>query len=1296
MTPSTSLRTSRSIHFVRRNPAAIALLAFFVAATLVAAFFFVQRAAATHGGAWHVTERVSVASDEGQGSNNSASPSVSADGRYVVFYSDAGDLVEDDENGVRDIFLRDRALGTTERVSINSADEEANGSSSAREGGGIISADGRYIVFRSSATNLVDEDGDSEFDDDTNGFSDVFLRDRTLQTTFRVSRGFGGTQTNGPSSNPVISADGDTIAFVSLADNLLSTQDQNEAADIFIYNRALGTTERVSITDDEEEMEEGSGRPVISANGNHIAFISGGNILVRDRAAQTTLPVNIASDGNIVPLGTTNPSISGDGRIVAFNAVAALVPEDTNGIPDIYVRDRENNVTKRVSVSTSGVQADDASTLAAASADGRYVAFHSSATNLDEQFPDENDDADIFLRDLDTNVTERATFSGIGEEGDGSSFDMAVTGEGLVIAFASTATNLVDEDGDGQFDDDTNGFTDVFVTERTEPSPQEIKVAVILAEPSDKDFDPAHDKAYFETHIVSKVKHYFCEVSFGVWDGVNCSGGVIAVTVDVFDNGGQYYQLPKTHTGYGANGQQAPEITDGAGALIKLSENKDLTHELVWDAINRADNNSTPQGEVDNYSMYSMIMVVGAGHAQQSSKEFAQQECLECPLTSMWGVSHVPTASPGETARNWIFVSEYDSVGPWAHEMGHALGFIFGDDYLPHDEGAGERMWTLMSLGAWNGETPGSRPAHLSSLSKLTLGWLQSDQFLGLGTHVIEALETADANQSVAKVGLPNDYYLLEARTKRDAYSFWDRDLENDALVIYKVEHDQETNTNRVIRTSTIGDLVGTAYRDPRKNLTIDVTDFEFLSDRVLVETTLSDGGFLSFVGSWIVPNRNIFHRIEELNLPADAPVKSKKEDNRLTNVLAFQHEDDLSEEDIIQALEEESQRERVEPRPPYDETDFVRDLDAVRREKIGNTLMLAVNAAALPSFLLLIGLLAVWVARKIVRSERGLQRIIRVRWITLIAIGGVYLAILGWLIVTIAEPLSAEFSRIRSSLRDVSIVNAHQNPIPDADGDAVFVDLDLHAYDDQGNHVGMNYETGEYEINIPDAIASGDGALGEEWIFVPEGTNVRFEVSTHDIEQFFAENPDIAEELESLEETYTFGAVTYDAESERYEAEPVENITINPGETRVHEIGGTVEEPTVDEGTLLVPFAEFDVEDVFGDEEDMEIVGEFTLGAATDGINPLAEGATVRIGEFIATIPGEDFEPQGGGEVEFDGTIGGIELEIEFTPRSNNRYDFEVELEDANVGDVSDPVTFHIAVGGDFGTTDVLIPEDD
>ncbi len=336
----------------------------------------------------NTTTRVSLDSSDAEGNSWSYFPSISADGRYVAFVSLATNLVAGDTNGTYDIFVRGTVANTTTRVSLNSSGAEGNSVSTKPS----ISADGRYVAFYSGATNLVAGD--------TNGAYDIFVRDTVANTTVRVSLDSSGAQGNGDSSDPSISADGRYVAFGSVATNLVAG-DTNGKQDIFVRDTVANTTARVSL--------DSSG-----AEGSDSYF----------------------------------PSISADGRYVAFESWSSnLVAGDTNGVDDIFVRDTVANTTTRVSLDSSGAQGDDYSYFPSISADGRYVAFKSLATNL--VAGDTNGTYDIFVRDTRTNTTTRVSLDSSGAEGNGFSDLPSISADGRYVAFYSGATNLVVGDTNG-------------------------------------------------------------------------------------------------------------------------------------------------------------------------------------------------------------------------------------------------------------------------------------------------------------------------------------------------------------------------------------------------------------------------------------------------------------------------------------------------------------------------------------------------------------------------------------------------------------------------------------------------------------------------------------------------------------------------------------------------------------------------------------------------------------------------------------------------------------------------------
>ena len=337
------------------------------------------------------TTRVSVASDGTQGNDDSEFPSISADGRYVAFASAASNLVSGDTNGTWDVFVHDRETGQTTRVSVASDGTQGKDLSYYFPS---ISADGRYVAFVSWASNLVSGD--------TNGTPDVFVHDRETGQTTRVSVASDGAQGNREScTHPSISADGRYVAFDSLASNLVSS-DTNGDWDVFVHDRETGQTTRVSI----------------ASNG---------------------------TQGNGYSLW---PFISADGRDVVFQSSASnLVTGDTNDCDDVFVHDCETEQTTRVSVASDGMQGDGSSSFSPISADGRCVTFMSRASNLVSS--DTNGDWDVFVHDRETGQTTRVSIASNGTQGNGMSRNPSISADGRYVAFGSEASNLVSSDTNG-------------------------------------------------------------------------------------------------------------------------------------------------------------------------------------------------------------------------------------------------------------------------------------------------------------------------------------------------------------------------------------------------------------------------------------------------------------------------------------------------------------------------------------------------------------------------------------------------------------------------------------------------------------------------------------------------------------------------------------------------------------------------------------------------------------------------------------------------------------------------------
>lgn len=417
------------------------------------------------------TRRVSVATNGTQADLRSKQPSISADGRYVAFASDASNLVDGDFNGVTDIFVRDLVKNTTTRVSVSTAGIEGDKASYWP----FISSDGRYVTFTSEADNLVDSD--------TNGVGDVYVHDRKTGETQLISRAVDGSIGNDLSFWSSISSDGRYLAFMSSATNLVQS-DNNDTWDIFLRDRKTGQTSLVSLGYDGTPANSQSEYPVISADGGYVAFASDATNIVEgdtngcrdvfeyDRQSGKAIRVSLANDGTQANQGNAAfvISISSDGKFVAFPSLATnLVPDDTNQVWDIFVHDRDKGEITRVSVSTDGKQSNADSIGVSISADGRYVTFGSNATNLVSE--DLNGVMDVFVHDRQSGQTELVSIAADGKQGNGASgftliardgvdfaYGTQISSDGNTVAFMSTALNLVV--------DDTNANQDIFVHTR--------------------------------------------------------------------------------------------------------------------------------------------------------------------------------------------------------------------------------------------------------------------------------------------------------------------------------------------------------------------------------------------------------------------------------------------------------------------------------------------------------------------------------------------------------------------------------------------------------------------------------------------------------------------------------------------------------------------------------------------------------------------------------------------------------------------------------------------------------------
>jgi len=363
-----------------------------------------------------VIERVSVSSSGIEGNASSGwphgRPAISADGRWVAFESSASNLVPGDTNGCADVFVRDCQTGVTQRVSISAWGAEGSGCS----GDPSISADGRYVAFGSAASNLVSAD--------TNGVEDVFVHDRTTGTVTRVSVASDGMQADAACRYPAISADGRYVAFESFAGNLVPG-DTNGYFDVFVHDR--------------------------DADGDGI-YDEPGDV--------STTRVSVASDGSQAQAMETytygQTAISADGRYVAFVSWSRnLADFGENPYHQVLIHDRQTGLTTCASTSSLGTPGNGSSGWPSLSEDGRYLAFDTLATNL----LGTANQGGVFVKDL---VTGEIWAVAARVAGQGGGSRPSISSDGRHVAFESTASTLVSGDA--------NSVTDVFVYDRADGS----------------------------------------------------------------------------------------------------------------------------------------------------------------------------------------------------------------------------------------------------------------------------------------------------------------------------------------------------------------------------------------------------------------------------------------------------------------------------------------------------------------------------------------------------------------------------------------------------------------------------------------------------------------------------------------------------------------------------------------------------------------------------------------------------------------------------------------------------------
>ena len=388
-------------------------------------------------------DRVSVGPAGAQADNVSGGGIPSADGRYIGFTSNATTLSPQDENLLADGYVRDRVLGTTELVTVGTGGKASGGLVN------DVSADGRYVVFTSSANDLVPND--------FNGMSDVFIRDRVAGTTEIVSVASDESAAQQRSLDASVSKDGRFVAFTSFA--ALADEDSSSSnQDVYVRDRTAGTTQLVTIT---RKGGEGGGKdPSISDNGQFVSFTAKSkdyvkgdknkahDVFVRDLTKKKTERVSVSSKGEEAAKRSFESQIAGFGRYVVFTSAAKnLAKGDTDKKVDVFVHDRRKDKTELVSVDSAERQAKGPVVTPSISADGRYVTFHAGE---DLRAGGKVTDS-LYLRDRSAGTTKPLN-NRIATGGS------AISGNGAVVVFDAIRGTVVP--------DDTNNLRDVFAYTR--------------------------------------------------------------------------------------------------------------------------------------------------------------------------------------------------------------------------------------------------------------------------------------------------------------------------------------------------------------------------------------------------------------------------------------------------------------------------------------------------------------------------------------------------------------------------------------------------------------------------------------------------------------------------------------------------------------------------------------------------------------------------------------------------------------------------------------------------------------
>lgn len=396
---------------------------------------------------------------------------LSETGSLVAFSSAATNLVAGDTNGHVDVFVYDATTQTTERIALASAQPNGPSGAPASgvptgtgqqldadvATGPVLDAAGDHVAFSSLASNWVTGD--------TNGVLDVFVFDRANDSAVRASVGPADAQANGASWSPSLSSDGSQVAFASAATNL-APNDFGGHVDVFMRDLTTNETTMVSRRADGVALDRASSQPSISGDGERIAFVTeatnviAGRVLpavpkvvVRERADGSMRVVSVATGGFLADRSASFPVLSQDGRYVAFLTSATNIGPDSNAILDVYRHDLATGDTLCISVGPDGRAASAFRSRPDMSGDGRFVLFGSLSASIVQN--DYNGVGDVFLRDTLLETTRAASVTPELRIASGLSLPRAISQDGSTVAFSSSASDVVAGD--------TNRASDVFV-----------------------------------------------------------------------------------------------------------------------------------------------------------------------------------------------------------------------------------------------------------------------------------------------------------------------------------------------------------------------------------------------------------------------------------------------------------------------------------------------------------------------------------------------------------------------------------------------------------------------------------------------------------------------------------------------------------------------------------------------------------------------------------------------------------------------------------------------------------------